>query len=163
MPAVVESATFPQQLAMNNPAGASAPSPGTPADQIASKVDASVVAVARPDPAPSNPSPQAPRPVGWWVRDAELHAKIAAGAADDLGLVWVKNKGYPWWPARRVDEVYHDQVNPAARSASFGFFSVSGRVGGDSHLYFGAPSPSNLTCSCSPLSYKTRYFSVLLW
>ena len=38
MPAVVESATFPQQLAMNNPAGASAPSPGTPADQIASKV-----------------------------------------------------------------------------------------------------------------------------
>ena len=115
MPAVVESATFPQQLAMNNPAGASAPSPGTPADQIASKVDASVVAVARPDPAPSNPSPQAPRPVGWWVRDAELHAKIAAGAADDLGLVWVKNKGYPWWPARRVDEVYHDQVNPAAR------------------------------------------------
>ena len=73
MPAVVESATFPPQLAMNNPAGASAPPPGTPADQIASKVDASVVAVARPDPAPSNPS-RAPRPVGWWVRDAELHA-----------------------------------------------------------------------------------------
>ena len=115
MPAVVASATFPPQLAMNTPAGASAPPPGTPADQIASKVDASVVAVDRPDPAPSTPSPQAPRPVGWWVRDAELHAKIAAGAADHLGLVWVKNKGYPWWPARRVDEVYHNQVNPAAR------------------------------------------------
>ena len=64
MPAVVESATFPQQLAMNNPAGASAPLPGRPRTRSRRRwTPPSWLSLA---PTPRRPTPpQAPRPVGW--------------------------------------------------------------------------------------------------
>ena len=75
MPAVVESATFPPQLAMNNPAGASAPLPGRPRTRSRRRwTPPSWLSLA---PTPRRPTlpPRAPRPVGWWVRAHELHAK----------------------------------------------------------------------------------------
>ena len=47
-----------------------------------------------------------------------LRARIDSGAAERLGLVWVKNKGYPWWPARMVPAAYLGKVNPACKRPS---------------------------------------------
>ena len=49
---------------------------------------------------------------------AVLRARIDPGAAERLGLVWVKNKGYPWWPARMVPAAYLGKVNPACKRPS---------------------------------------------
>ena len=54
----------------------------------------------------------------WWANDAVLRARIDSGAAERLGLVWVKNKGYPWWPARTVPAAYLGKVNPACKRPS---------------------------------------------
>ena len=54
----------------------------------------------------------------WWATDAVLRARIDSGAAERLGLVWVKNKGYPWWPARMVPAAYLGKVNPACKRPS---------------------------------------------
>ena len=54
----------------------------------------------------------------WWTNDAVLRARVDSGAAERLGLVWIKNKGYPWWPARTVPAAYLGKVNPACKRPS---------------------------------------------
>ena len=49
---------------------------------------------------------------GWWHDDEDLLGAIRAGAGDELGLVWVKTKGTPWWPAQRFSIAKYDHKIP---------------------------------------------------
>jgi hypothetical protein len=55
---------------------------------------------------------------GWWIRDDALRKAIEAGAGERLNLVWVRLKGYPWWPAQRLPPSAHDKVPPGCRKPS---------------------------------------------
>ena len=55
---------------------------------------------------------QTPDDWGWWFKDADLVSAIEAGAGDALGLVWVKTKGYPWWPAQKFPVAQYDHKIP---------------------------------------------------
>ena len=105
-------------------AHAGAPEPGAPL--------AKPPIVSSDEPVKSTPAvaPAAPRAVtpattaapegapAWWTNDAVLRARVDSGAAERLGLVWIKNKGYPWWPARAVPSAYLGKVNPACKRPS---------------------------------------------
>jgi hypothetical protein len=106
-------------------AHAGAPEPGAPLGKPP--------IVSSDEPVKSTPEPGAPpapravtpattaAPEGapaWWTNDAVLRARVDSGAAERLGLVWIKNKGYPWWPARAVPSAYLGKVNPACKRPS---------------------------------------------
>ena len=128
----------------------SAPAPSSPRDAAnpppdAAKAppadaDARRVASTRnnDDPGPDTPSPRPPpagppdaaqQAPGWWDHDDALKSLVADGAADALGMVWIKNHKYPWWPARRVPEHFHHRVHPGARRPKSG--------PSDAYQYFG--------------------------
>ena len=108
------------------PAGGEAPDPEAPDSKtpIVSSDDGEKdedITPAVPEPAapstgPTSAPPSTPaRPPVWWTNDPVLRARIEAGCGDALGLVWIKNKGYPWWPARLVPVDYQHKVNPGCK------------------------------------------------
>jgi hypothetical protein len=109
--------------------------------RIGSSDDAEKSAVAPPPSVPVTNQPSStattapiPRATAvWWQNDAVLRARIDAGSGDALGLVWIKNKGFPWWPARRVPTEYLQMVPEKCKKPK----QKNGETTCEAYLYFG--------------------------
>ena len=86
----------------------------------------------------------------WWTNDAVLRARVDSGAAERLGLVWIKNKGYPWWPARTVPAAHLGKVNPACKRPS-------GKDAGlcQAYQYFGSLEYQWIPSKCTRFPVQT--------
>ena len=117
--------------AANPPPDAAKAPPRTPT-RVASRRRETTTIRARTRPPrarPRGPPDAAQQAPGWWDHDDALKSLVADGAADALGMVWIKNHKYPWWPARRVPEHFHHRVHPGARRPKSG--------PSDAYQYFG--------------------------
>ena len=101
---------------------------------------------------------------GWWHDDTDLLASIRAGAGDELGLVWVKTKGTPWWPAQRFSIAKYDHKIPD------GCFSQLRNVKRDddlsdvgAYMYFGTGKSEPYKPEIILLKAKTAEGRVVSW
>ena len=101
---------------------------------------------------------------GWWHDDTDLLGSIRAGAGDELGLVWVKTKGTPWWPAQRFSIAKYDHKIPD------GCFSQLRNVKRDddlsdvvAYMYFGTGKSEPYKPEIILMKAKTAEERVVSW
>ena len=116
-----------QSKMMRGRVACAAPAPPPPIPPVASAPPPASLASAR----AGATTTTTPKSSAWWTTDPALRALTDRGEGERLDVVWVKLKGYPWWPAQMVPTAHHDRVPPGCKkpagdaTRAYQFFGTS--------------------------------------